>query len=68
MARHTYTKEEIADWRKNHGSFVYFNPDDANFTVPKPYTYGVTFNWAHPLSLLIGAAVIALIVYTVYFK
>jgi uncharacterized membrane protein len=68
MARHKYTKEEVAEWRKKHGSFVYFNKDDSNFVVPKPYyAFGVTLNWAHPFSWLIGAAVLALIIYTLFF-
>ncbi len=68
MAKHNYTSEEIAEWRKKHGSFIYFNRDDSSFMVPKPYGFGRTPNWAHPLSWLMGAAVIALIVYTLFFK
>lgn len=63
MAKHQYTEEEIAEWRKKHGSCVYINKDDANFFVPKAFGFGRTFNWAHPVSWIVGAAVIALIVY-----
>ncbi len=67
MARHKYTKEEIAEWREAHRSVFYFNADDKNFTVPKAYSFGWTFNWAHPLSWVVGAAIIALIVYSIFF-
>jgi uncharacterized membrane protein len=69
MAKHKYTPEEIAEWRKTHGSnFFYFNKDDSNFMVPKPYGFGRTSNWAHPVSWVMGAAVIALIVYFLFFR
>lgn len=68
MAKHQYTTEEIAEWRKKHGSFAYFNKDDSRFLVPKAYGLGRTFNWAHPASWVLGAAILALIVYTLFFK
>ena len=68
MARHKYTKEEIAAWREEHGKVLYFNRDDTNFIIPKAYTFGFTFNWAHPLSWLAGAAVAALLIYTIFFS
>jgi uncharacterized membrane protein len=64
MNKHRYTNEEIASWRKEHRSIFYFNTEDTNFIVPKQYGFGVTFNWAHPLSWLVGAAVLALIIYS----
>lgn len=68
MSKHLYTHEEVAEWRKKHGSFVYFNKDDSNFMVPKSYGIGRTLNWAHPISWIIGAAILALIVYSLFFK
>jgi uncharacterized membrane protein len=68
MAKHRYTPEEVAEWRKKHGSFLYFNKDDSNFAVPKLYGIGSTLNWAHPISWVIGAAILALIVYTLFFR
>lgn len=68
MAKHKYSKEEIAEWRKSHGSIAYFNTDDTNFTVPKAYSFGVTLNWAHPLSWLVGVAIITLLVYMLFLK
>ena len=66
MAKHRYSQDEVAAWRKKRGSFIYFNRDDSNFLVPKPFGIGRTFNWAHPLSWLVGIAVLALIIYTLY--
>ena len=68
MAKHKYTPEEVAEWRKTHGSFFYFNRDDTNIMVPKPYGFGRTSNWAHPVSWVFGAVAIALIVYWLFFK
>ncbi len=67
MAKHKYSKEEIAEWREKNRSVFYFNTDDTNFTIPKAYTFGWTLNWAHPLSWLVGAAVIAILVYAIFF-
>ena len=66
MAKHKYSKEEVAEWRKTHNSFFYFNKDDANLTVPKAYTFGWTFNWAHPVSWGVGVLIIALVVYLLF--
>ncbi len=68
MAKHKYTREEIAEWRQAHGNFFYFNTDDKNFVIPKAYTFGTTFNWAHPLAWIVGAAIIALLTYSLFFK
>ncbi len=68
MAKHKYTPEEIAEWRKTHSKFFYFNKDDSNYMVPKPYGFGRTLNWAHPVSWLFVAAIIALLVYALFFK
>lgn len=64
MAKHRYTKEEVEEWRrKNNRYFAYFNKDDSNFVVLKPSGFGWTLNWAHPFSLVVGAAVIMLLAY-----
>jgi uncharacterized membrane protein len=67
MARHKYSREEIAEWRETHSRFFYFNKDDTNFAVPKAYTVGWTFNWAHPLAWLVAAAIVALLIYWLFF-
>lgn len=68
MSKHRYSKEEIAEWRKEHKKVFYYNPEDSNFVIPKAYTMGFTFNWAHPLSWLVGAVIVALTVYVVFFS
>jgi uncharacterized membrane protein len=68
MAKHRYTSEEVAEWRKQHGSFAYFNKDDANFMVPKAFGFGRTFNWAHPISWAVGALLAAFIAYALFFR
>ena len=67
MAKHRYTAEEIAEWRKTHGGW-YVNKDDSNFMVPKLYGFGWTFNWANPISWVIAAALIALLVWSLFIK
>ncbi len=61
MAKHKYTKDEIAEWREKHSKIFYFNPDDSNISVPKAYTFGFTLNWANPISWIVGAAMIAVV-------
>jgi uncharacterized membrane protein len=68
MAKHPYTPEEVADWRKQHGSFIYFNRDDSNFLVTKPFGYGRSYNWAHPLSWIFALILAAVIVYMLFFR
>lgn len=66
MAKHKYSKDEIVKWREANRSVFYFNTDDTNFVVPKAYTFGFTFNWAQPLAWVVGAAIIALLVYAIF--
>lgn len=68
MAKHQYTPEEVAEWRKQHGSVAYFNKDDSNIMVPKAYGFGRTFNWAHPISWVVAAALIAFLTYTLIIR
>ncbi|GFP75395.1 DUF5808 domain-containing protein [Clostridium fungisolvens] len=60
--RRKWTKEEIKDYRELHGSLFYFNTEDSNFFIPKAYGYGWTMNWANPISWIIVALVIIMIV------
>ena len=50
MANRKWTYEEIEEYRKEHGSFFYFNREDSNFLVPKAFGIGRTINWANPIS------------------
>jgi uncharacterized membrane protein len=68
MAKHKYTPEEIEKWWKTHNSFIYFNRDDSNYIVPKPDGYGRTTNWAHPLSWVFAAIIVALFIYALFFR
>jgi uncharacterized membrane protein len=63
MAKHPYSEVEVAEWRKQHRVFIYFNMDDSNFMVPKSYGFGKTFNWANPVSWVITVVLIAFIVW-----
>ncbi|WP_088186097.1 DUF5808 domain-containing protein [Desulfosporosinus sp. FKA] len=62
MAKRKWTDEEVDEYRRTHNQFLYFNPDDANFRVPKANGLGWTNNWAHPASGIIILAVLALAV------
>ena len=68
MDKHQYTDEEVADWRRTHRNFIYFNREDTNFTVPKAYGYGKTFNYANPVSWVFLAIIMAILVYAVFFR
>ena len=68
MAKHKYSKEEIEEWRKEHGGVFYFNRNDSNLFVPKRYTFGFSPNFAHPGAWLIVLVVIGLIVTLTHFK
>lgn len=69
MANRKWSYEEVDEYRRTHNQYVfYFNPDDANFVVPKANGLGRTNNWAHPASWLIILAVVILMVYHAFFK
>jgi uncharacterized membrane protein len=60
MTKRRWTKDEINEYRKEHGAF-YFNRDDSNLFVPKAYGIGGTLNLANPISWVILLGIIALI-------
>ena len=64
---HKWSKEEIAAYRKEHGSF-YANPDDSNIIVPKAMGVGFSFNFANPISIIIIILIITLIVLWILFR
>lgn len=68
MARRKWTKEEIEEYRKTHGTFLYYNKEDSNFFVPKAYGFGITFNWANPISWLVLLAIIIVVVLRKIYK
>ena len=68
MTRRKWTKEEIKEYRKTHGTFLYCNKEDSNFFVPKVYGFGGAFNWANPISWVFALAMIGFIVLRVFFK
>lgn len=37
MQKRSWSNDEIQEFRKEHGSFIYFNRADTNFLVPKSF-------------------------------
>ncbi|WP_434509901.1 DUF5808 domain-containing protein [Desulfitobacterium sp. AusDCA] len=68
MARRKWTKEEIEEYRKIHGAFLYCNKEDSNILVPKAYGIGRTVNWANPVSWIFILAIIIFIVIRKFFS
>lgn len=68
MARRKWTKDEIQQWRKEHYGVGYFNKQDSNIFVSKGYGIGFTLNWGNPLSWVLAAAVIAIIIVIKVFR
>jgi len=68
MSKRKWTNEEINEYRKVHGAFFYYNKEDSNFLVPKPYGFGRTLNWANPISWVFSLAIIGLIIWSVITK
>ena len=50
---HKWSKEEVDEYRKEHGFLIYFNPDDSNFFVPKPFGIGHSINLGNPYAIII---------------
>jgi Predicted membrane protein len=68
MSKWKWTNDEIAEYRKNHTAFIYFNKEDLNFLVPKTYGVGWRFNWANPISWGFAVIVIGLFIWKLFFK
>lgn len=64
MEKRKWTRLEIEAFRKSHGNGFYFNKEDSNLLVPKSYGIGRTFNWANPISWVVMAVLIGLIIYS----
>lgn len=62
MAKRKWTKEEVEQWREKNRKTFYFNPQDSNIFVSKSYGIGITFNWGNPISWVLTAAIIAIVV------
>ena len=68
MQKKQWTNEEIQEYRKEHGSFFYFNRADSNLMVPKSFGIGRTFNFANPIAWAFTILIAAVIVYKLYFR
>lgn len=62
MDKRKWTKEEINEYRKIHGTIFYYNKEDSNFLIPKTYGIGLTVNWANPVTWIFIIAIVVLIV------
>ena len=64
VVKRRWTRREVDEYRRVHGSF-YFNKMDANIIVP-PYDYdygsGYILNYAHPICWIILCAGIAAVI------
>ena len=65
MEKRKWTREEVAQYRSEHGVFFYYNKEDANIFVPKAFGIGFTLNWANPVSWVLSAILAALIIWVV---
>ena len=63
MASRKWSAEEIMEYRKKTNSLFYFNKEDSNVFVPKPYGFGRTLNFANPISWAFIAAMIAFLIW-----
>lgn len=68
MARRKWTKEEIEEYRKEHGEIFYFNREDSNLLVPKVYGIGRTLNWANPISWILILALICFVIFHKFYR
>lgn len=67
MTKRKWTKEEIEEYRKEHGSF-YCNKEDSNVFVPKAYGIGFTVNWANPVTWIVCLIVIGIIMVRMFLR
>lgn len=61
MTKRKWSKKEIEEYRKIHGSIIYYNDEDSNFFVPKAYGFGLTVNFANPIIWIFVIAIILFI-------
>ncbi len=64
MAKRKWTNEEVQEFMSKSGSIFYYNNEDSNFIVYKKYRFGLTFNWANPISW--GIVIVVLIAIAIY--
>jgi uncharacterized membrane protein len=62
MEKRKLTKDEVEQWRKEHRRVGYFNKQDSNLFVSKGYGIGFTLNWGNPLSWILIAVIIAIVI------
>lgn len=62
MKKRKWTKKEIEEYRKKHGSIFYCNKEDSNFLVPRAFGFGISFNWANPITWIFIFAIIILLI------
>lgn len=68
MSKRKWSKEDIQEFRKIHGSPFYYNKDDSNLFVPKAYGIGRTINWANPIAWVVAFTIIAFIILRAFLK
>ena len=62
MARHRYTNEEVEKWKQDNKKVMYANPDDSRIFVRRSYGFGLSPNWANPVSWIIIVVIVAAII------
>ncbi len=63
MGKRKWSNQEVAEYRGKTGAFFYFNKEDSNIFVPKSSSFGWTMNFANPVSWILIAVVIAVVIY-----
>jgi len=61
LTKRKWTNEEIQEYRKKKGAFLYYNREDSNILVPKAFGIGWTVNWANPISWIFILAILVFI-------
>ena len=67
MKKRKWTKEEVAAYQKENSRYFYFNKDDGNISVRKPFGIGWTLNMANPLSWAVLGGILLAAVAAKYF-
>ena len=68
MAKRKWTKEEVKTYRDKHDQVFYFNKEDANLFVSKAYGFGMTMNWAHPVSWAFAVIILCVLIWSMFNK